>query len=152
MFFSVCPSSCSTSLVNHHVFRPVFPVESGVSSAMQLEEFSNQQNGNYQPHLEPVSAVQLIYSPSTLVEPQQPQGLNQQLPAPAPDRNYIQASTQSEDGVHQQTAACLHPGTYQQADAQRQPYQSLTVSQTFLIFYCQVLINSQFCFSVPIFS
>uniref|UniRef100_H3DB25 non-specific serine/threonine protein kinase n=1 Tax=Tetraodon nigroviridis TaxID=99883 RepID=H3DB25_TETNG len=59
--------------------------DGGVSSAMQLDEFSNQQNGNYQPHLEPVSAVGLIYSPPALVEPQMPQGLNQQLTAPAPD-------------------------------------------------------------------
>lgn len=147
MFVSVCPSSWSTSLLNHNVFHPVFPADSGVSSAMQLEEFSNQQNGNYQPNLEPVSAVRLIYSPSALVESQLPQGLNQQL-APAPDGNYIQASTQSEDSVLQQTAARLHPGTYQQADAQRQPYQSITVSQTFLIFYCWVFINSQFSVTV----
>lgn len=127
-------------LVNYNVFHPVFTADSGVSSAMQLEEFSNQQNGNYQPHLESVSAIRLIYSPSALVEPQRPQGLNQQLTAPAPDGNYIQASTQSEESVHQQTAARLHPGTYQQADAQRQPYQSLTVSQTFLTGLCKFSI------------
>lgn len=151
MFFSCCPSSWSNSLLNHNVFLPVFTADSSVSSVVQLEEFSNQQNGNYQPHLEPVSGVHLIYSPSTLVEPPLPQGLNQQLTAPAPDGNYIQVSTQSEDSIHQQTAAHLHPGTYQQADAPRQPYQSLTVSQTFLIFYCWVFINLQFCFSVAIF-
>lgn len=151
MCFSVCPSSCSTSLVNHHVFDAVFTADSGVSAAKQLEEFSNQQNGNYQPHPEPVSAAGLIYSPSALVEPQKPQGLHQQLTAPAPDGNYTRASTQSEDGIHQQTAACLHPGAYHQADAQGQLFQTLTVSPAFQMFYCQVLTNSPFCLSVTFF-
>lgn len=125
-------------------FHPSFAADSGVSAAMQLEEFSNQQNGNYQPHLEPISAVRLIYSPPALVEPQFSQGLNQQLPAPAPDGNYIQASTQSEDAVHQQTAARLHPGTYQQADGQ--PYQLLTVSLIILLLGFYKFSILLFCF------
>ncbi|XP_056885887.1 serine/threonine-protein kinase WNK2 isoform X4 [Takifugu flavidus] len=100
--------------------------DSSISAAVQLDEFSNQQNGNYQTHPEPLPAVRVIYSPPALVEPQMPQGLNQPLTAPAPEGNYTQASTQSQEGVHQQTAARLQPGTYQQADAQKQPYQSQT--------------------------
>lgn len=83
---------------------------------MQLDDYSNQQNGNYQLNPEPGPAVGLILSPPALVEPQQ------QVSAAASDRTYIQ------EGVQQHR---LHPGTYQQADAQRQPYQPQTVSHTF---------------------
>lgn len=107
---------------------------------MQLDEFNNQQNGNYQTHPEPLPAVRVIYSPPALVEPQMPQGLNQPLTAPASEGNYTQASTQSREGVHQQTAARLQPGTYQQADAQKQPYQSQTVGQAFLRLQDQLFI------------
>lgn len=134
MFLSVCPSSRTSIPMSHNVLLILFPftADSGDSSAIQLDDFGNQQNGNYQPHPEPLSAVQVIYSPPALVEPQLPQGLNQQLTAPAADGNYMQASTQSQEGVHQQAAARLLPGTYQQADTQRQPYQSQTVGQAFL--------------------
>lgn len=107
---------------------------------MQLDEFSNQQNGNYQTHPEPLPAVRVIYSPPALVEPQMPQGLNQPLTAPASEGNYTQAPTQSQEGVHQQTAARLQPGTYHQADAQKQPYQSQTVGRAFLWLHGQLYI------------
>ncbi|TWW62069.1 Serine/threonine-protein kinase WNK2 [Takifugu flavidus] len=110
--------------------------DSSISAAVQLDEFSNQQNGNYQTHPEPLPAVRVIYSPPALVEPQMPQGLNQPLTAPAPEGNYTQASTQSQEGVHQQTAARLQPGTYQQADAQKQPYQSQTVASHRAVLKC----------------
>lgn len=144
--------SWSTILVNHSVlFALLFTADSGVSSAMQLDDFSNQQNGNYQPHPEPVSAIRLIYSPPSLAEPQLPQGLGQHLPAPASDGSYIQVSTQLPEGIHQQTAARLHSGAYQHAEAHRQPYQSQTVSPTFLIFHWQLFIYSQFHILVTFF-
>lgn len=107
---------------------------------MQLDEFSNQQNGNYQTHPEPLPAVRVIYSPPALVEPQMPQGLNQPVTAPASEGNYnyAQASTQSQEGVHQQTG--LQPGTYQQAEAQKQPYHSQTVGQAVLWLQEQLFI------------
>lgn len=142
MFPSVRPSFQTASPVNHHVLLLLFSftADSSISAAVQLDEFSNQQNGNYQTHPEPLPAVRVIYSPPALVEPQMPQGLNQPLTAPASEGNYTQAFTQSQEGVHQQTAARLQPGTYQQGDAQKQPYQSQTVGRAFLWSHGQLFI------------
>lgn len=142
VFPSVRPSFQTTIPVNHHVLLLLFSftADSSISAAVQLDEFSNQQNGNYQTHPEPLPAVRVIYSPPALVEPQMPQGLNQPLTAPASEGSYTQASTQSPGGVHQQTVARLQPGTYQQADTQKQPYQSQTVGQAFLWFHGQLFI------------
>ncbi|XP_038553060.1 serine/threonine-protein kinase WNK2 isoform X10 [Micropterus salmoides] len=102
--------------------------DSGASSAMQLDDLNNQQNGLYQSLTEPISTTQMIYSPPTQAEPQLHQGPYQQPTAQASHENYTQTSTQLHQGAYQQTTGQLHPGAYQQSAAQlhQEPYQSQT--------------------------
>ncbi|XP_035518595.1 serine/threonine-protein kinase WNK2 [Morone saxatilis] len=102
--------------------------DSGVSSAMQLDDLNNQQNGPYQSLPEPISTAQMIYSPPAQADPQLHQGPYQQPTAQASHENYTQASTQLHQGPYQQTTGQLHPGAYQQPAAQlhQGPYQSQT--------------------------
>ncbi|KAM9408933.1 serine/threonine-protein kinase WNK2 isoform 2-T2 [Pholidichthys leucotaenia] len=74
--------------------------DSGVSSAMQLDDLSNQQNGPYHSLPEPISTAQRVYSPP------------------------VQADPQLHRGVYQQPTGQLHPGAVQQPVAQLQqgPY------------------------------
>uniref|UniRef100_A0A3B4YK57 non-specific serine/threonine protein kinase n=1 Tax=Seriola lalandi dorsalis TaxID=1841481 RepID=A0A3B4YK57_SERLL len=103
--------------------------DSGVSSTMQLDELSNQQNGAYQSLPEPISTAQMIYSPPAQADPQLHQGPYQQPTAQASHENYTHASMQLHQGAYQQTTGQLHPGAYQQTAAQlhQGPYQSQTV-------------------------
>ncbi|XP_056253798.1 serine/threonine-protein kinase WNK2 isoform X13 [Seriola aureovittata] len=102
--------------------------DSGVSSTMQLDELSNQQNGAYQSLPEPISTAQMIYSPPAQADPQLHQGPYQQPTAQASHENYTHASMQLHQGAYQQTTGQLHPGAYQQTAAQlhQGPYQSQT--------------------------
>ncbi|XP_038553055.1 serine/threonine-protein kinase WNK2 isoform X6 [Micropterus salmoides] len=106
--------------------------DSGASSAMQLDDLNNQQNGLYQSLTEPISTTQMIYSPPTQAEPQLHQGPYQQPTAQASHENYTQTSTQLHQGAYQQTTGQLHPGAYQQSAAQlhQEPYQSQTTVST----------------------
>lgn len=104
---------------------------------MQLDDLNNQQNGNYQSLPEPISTAQTIYSPPPAqVDLQLHQGPNPQPTAPTSDENYIQASTQLQEGAYQQTTGQLRPGAYQQPAAQlhQGPYQSQTVSESISYF------------------
>ncbi|XP_035857916.1 serine/threonine-protein kinase WNK2 isoform X17 [Sander lucioperca] len=105
------------------------PSDSGVSSTMQLDDLSNQQNGAYQSPSEPISTAQVIYSPPAQVDPQLHQGPYQQTTAQASHENYTQTSTQLNQGAYQQTTGQLHPGAYHQPAAQlhQGSYQSQTV-------------------------
>ncbi|XP_039653813.1 serine/threonine-protein kinase WNK2 isoform X16 [Perca fluviatilis] len=105
------------------------PSDSGVSSTMQLDDLSNQQNGAYQSPTEPISTAQVIYSPPAQVDPQLHQGPYQQPTAQASHENYTQTSTQLNQGAYQQTTGQLHPGAYHQPAAQlhQGSYQSQTV-------------------------
>uniref|UniRef100_UPI0037E7D476 serine/threonine-protein kinase WNK2 n=1 Tax=Semicossyphus pulcher TaxID=241346 RepID=UPI0037E7D476 len=102
--------------------------DSGVSSAMQLDDLNNQQNGSYQSLPEPISTAQMIYSPPAQPDPQLHQGPYQQPTAQAPHDTYAHVSTQLHQGVYQQTTGQLHPGAYQQPAAQlhQGPFQSQT--------------------------
>ncbi|XP_032370748.1 serine/threonine-protein kinase WNK2 isoform X2 [Etheostoma spectabile] len=104
------------------------PSDSGVSSAIQLDDPSNQQNGIYQSLSEPISTAQVIYSPPAQVDPQLHQGPYQQPTAQASHENYTQTSTQLNQGAYQQTTGQLHPGAYHQPAAQlhQGSYQSQT--------------------------
>ncbi|XP_022602400.1 serine/threonine-protein kinase WNK2-like [Seriola dumerili] len=88
--------------------------DSGVSSTMQLDELSNQQNGPYQSLPEPISTAQMIYSPPAQADPQLHQGPYQQPTAQASHENYTHASMQLHQGAYQQTTDltllnhCLH--------------------------------------------
>ncbi|XP_039653810.1 serine/threonine-protein kinase WNK2 isoform X14 [Perca fluviatilis] len=108
------------------------PSDSGVSSTMQLDDLSNQQNGAYQSPTEPISTAQVIYSPPAQVDPQLHQGPYQQPTAQASHENYTQTSTQLNQGAYQQTTGQLHPGAYHQPAAQlhQGSYQSQTVQPT----------------------
>ncbi|XP_078104714.1 serine/threonine-protein kinase WNK2 [Sander vitreus] len=104
------------------------PSDSRVSSTMQLDDLSNQQNGAYQSPSEPISTAQVIYSPPAQVDPQLHQGPYQQTTAQASHENYTQTSTQLNQGAYQQTTGQLHPGAYHQPAAQlhQGSYQSQT--------------------------
>ncbi|XP_077429322.1 serine/threonine-protein kinase WNK2 isoform X3 [Vanacampus margaritifer] len=82
--------------------------DSGVSSTMQLDDPSKQQNGSYQSLPETCSA-QSVCSPPAQLEPYQQ--------ATAQDQ-YLQESTQLHHGAYQQTAGQLQATTYQQSAAQ----------------------------------
>ncbi|XP_037345846.2 serine/threonine-protein kinase WNK2 isoform X2 [Pungitius pungitius] len=90
--------------------------DSGLSSAVRLDDLSSQQDGPYQSPPEPISTTQHIYSPPAQVEPQSQQGTYQQAPAQASQENHTQTSTQLHQGAFQQ----LHPGAYHQPAAQLQ--------------------------------
>ncbi|XP_034726186.1 serine/threonine-protein kinase WNK2 isoform X12 [Etheostoma cragini] len=94
------------------------PSDSGASSAIQLDDPSNQQNGAYQSLSEPISTAQVIYSPPAQVDPQLHQGPYQQPTAQASHENYSQTSTQLNQGAYQQTTGQLRPGAYHQPAAQ----------------------------------
>ncbi|XP_029990606.1 serine/threonine-protein kinase WNK2 isoform X4 [Sphaeramia orbicularis] len=102
--------------------------DSGVNSAMQLDDLQNQQNGTYQSLPEPISTGQIVYSPPAQPDPHLHQGPYQQTTAQVPYDNYTVPSTQLLQGAYQQTTGQLHPGTYQQPAAQlhQGPYQSQT--------------------------
>nr|XP_020507502.1 serine/threonine-protein kinase WNK2-like isoform X1 [Labrus bergylta] len=102
--------------------------DSGVSSAMQLDDLSNQQNGPYQSLPEPISTAQIIYSPPAQADPQLHQGPYQQPTVQASQENYTHVSAQLHQGAHQQTTGQLHPGAYQQPASQlhQGPFQSQT--------------------------
>uniref|UniRef100_A0A3Q1EGC4 non-specific serine/threonine protein kinase n=1 Tax=Acanthochromis polyacanthus TaxID=80966 RepID=A0A3Q1EGC4_9TELE len=104
--------------------------DSGVSSAMQLDDLNNQQNGPYQSLPEPISTAQIIYSPPAQTDPQLHQGPYQQPTAQASHENYTQASTQLHQGAYQQTTGQLHPGAFQQPAAQlhQGPYHCQTTA------------------------
>lgn len=121
------------------LFSLFFTADSGVSSAMQVDDVSNQQNGNYQSLPEPISAAQMISSPPALVE----HYLHQPT---ASDESFIQAPNQVQEGVYQQATGQLHPGAYQQSTAQlhQGPYHSQTVSEPFS-FQWQLFLNPLFC-------
>lgn len=101
---------------------------------MQLDDLSNQQNGNNQSLPEPITTAQTVYNPSPQFDPQLQQGLNQQLTAVGSEENYIQGSTKLQEGIYQQSAGHLHPGAYQQPGAvvPQVPHQPQTVSEIFL--------------------
>ncbi|XP_029358827.1 serine/threonine-protein kinase WNK2 [Echeneis naucrates] len=103
--------------------------DSGVSSTMQLEDLSNQQNGTYQSLPEPISTAQMIYSPPAQANPQLLQGPYQQPTAQPSHENYTQTSTQLHQGAYPHTAGQLHPGAYQPTAAQlhQGTYQAQTV-------------------------
>nr|XP_020507509.1 serine/threonine-protein kinase WNK2-like isoform X7 [Labrus bergylta] len=103
--------------------------DSGVSSAMQLDDLSNQQNGPYQSLPEPISTAQIIYSPPAQADPQLHQGPYQQPTVQASQENYTHVSAQLHQGAHQQTTGQLHPGAYQQPASQlhQGPFQSQTI-------------------------
>lgn len=103
---------------------------------MQLDDLTNQQNGNYQSLPEPISTAQTIYSPPAQVDPQLHQGPKLQPTAATSDENYIQASTQLHEGAYQQVTGQLRPGAYQQPAPQlhQGPYQSQTVSENIFQF------------------
>ncbi|XP_077429327.1 serine/threonine-protein kinase WNK2 isoform X8 [Vanacampus margaritifer] len=94
--------------------------DSGVSSTMQLDDPSKQQNGSYQSLPETCSA-QSVCSPPAQLEPYQQ--------ATAQDQ-YLQESTQLHHGAYQQTAGQLQATTYQQSAAQLHlgPHDAPTVS------------------------
>ncbi|XP_029287608.1 serine/threonine-protein kinase WNK2 isoform X2 [Cottoperca gobio] len=102
--------------------------DSGVGSAMQLDDLNNQQNSPYQSLPESISTAQIIYSPPALVDPQLHQGPYQRPTAQASHENYTQTSTQLHQGAYQQTTGQLHPGVYHQPAAQlhQGPYRSQT--------------------------
>ncbi|CAJ1050727.1 serine/threonine-protein kinase WNK2 isoform X3 [Xyrichtys novacula] len=102
--------------------------DSGVSSAMQLDDLNNQQNGTYQSLPEPISSAQMIYSPPAQADPQLHQVPYQQPTAQAPQENYTHLSAQLHQGAYQQTTGHLHPGAYQQPTSQlhQGPFQSQT--------------------------
>lgn len=118
------------------LFTLFFTADSGVSSIMQLDDVSNQQNGNYQSLPEPISTAHTIYSPPAQFDPKLHEGPNQQPTVLASDENYIQASSQLQEGAYQQATSQLHSGTYQQPAAQlhQGPYQSQTVSESISFF------------------
>ncbi|XP_037625987.1 serine/threonine-protein kinase WNK2 isoform X11 [Sebastes umbrosus] len=103
--------------------------DSGVSTAMQLDNLNNQQDGLYQSLPEPISTAQMIYSPPAQADPQLHQGPYQQPTAQASHENYTLTSTQLHQGAYQQTTGQLHPGAYHQPAAQlhQGPCQSQTV-------------------------
>lgn len=121
----------------------IITADSGVSSTMQLDDLSNQQNGAYQSPSEPISTAQVIYSPPAQVDPQLHQGPYQQTTAQASHENYTQTSTQLNQGAYQQTTGQLHPGAYHQPAAQlhQGSYQSQTVSDSISYFCGNVLIS-----------
>lgn len=142
---SPCPSPASVLPRGHRGKRQclvfsVFTADSGVSSAMQVDDVSNQQNGNYQSLPEPISAAQMISSPPALVE-----HYLHQPAAAASDESFIQAPSQVQEGVYQQATGQLHPGAYQQSTAQlhQGPYHSQTVSEPFSSQW-QLLLNPLF--------
>ncbi|XP_019736226.1 serine/threonine-protein kinase WNK2 isoform X2 [Hippocampus comes] len=92
--------------------------DSGVSSAMQLEDLSKHQNGSYQSPPETICAVQSVYSPPAQLESSVQQAPYQQTTAQASQDQFIQESTQLHQGAYQQTTGQLHAGTYQQPAAQ----------------------------------
>ncbi|XP_034551145.1 serine/threonine-protein kinase WNK2 isoform X2 [Notolabrus celidotus] len=102
--------------------------DSGVSSAMQLDDLNNQQNGPYQSLPEPISQAQIIYSPPAQADPHLHQGPYQQPTAQASQENYTHVSTQLHQGAYQHTTGQLHPGAYQQPASQlhQGPFQSHT--------------------------
>ncbi|XP_037625977.1 serine/threonine-protein kinase WNK2 isoform X9 [Sebastes umbrosus] len=102
--------------------------DSGVSTAMQLDNLNNQQDGLYQSLPEPISTAQMIYSPPAQADPQLHQGPYQQPTAQASHENYTLTSTQLHQGAYQQTTGQLHPGAYHQPAAQlhQGPCQSQT--------------------------
>ncbi|XP_035857908.1 serine/threonine-protein kinase WNK2 isoform X9 [Sander lucioperca] len=120
------------------------PSDSGVSSTMQLDDLSNQQNGAYQSPSEPISTAQVIYSPPAQVDPQLHQGPYQQTTAQASHENYTQTSTQLNQGAYQQTTGQLHPGAYHQPAAQlhQGSYQSQTRHHSDP-FVCHDLFNTE---------
>ncbi|XP_056253708.1 serine/threonine-protein kinase WNK2 isoform X2 [Seriola aureovittata] len=124
--------------------------DSGVSSTMQLDELSNQQNGAYQSLPEPISTAQMIYSPPAQADPQLHQGPYQQPTAQASHENYTHASMQLHQGAYQQTTGQLHPGAYQQTAAQlhQGPYQSQTrhYSDPFVCHNNLLITESALCF------
>ncbi|XP_074492195.1 serine/threonine-protein kinase WNK2 isoform X8 [Sebastes fasciatus] len=103
--------------------------DSGVSTAMQLDNLNNQQDGLYQSLPEPISTAQMIYSPPAQADPQLHLGPYQQPTAQASHENYTLTSTQLHQGAYQQTTGQLHPGAYHQPAAQlhQGPCQSQTV-------------------------
>ncbi|XP_074492166.1 serine/threonine-protein kinase WNK2 isoform X5 [Sebastes fasciatus] len=102
--------------------------DSGVSTAMQLDNLNNQQDGLYQSLPEPISTAQMIYSPPAQADPQLHLGPYQQPTAQASHENYTLTSTQLHQGAYQQTTGQLHPGAYHQPAAQlhQGPCQSQT--------------------------
>ncbi|XP_017290974.1 serine/threonine-protein kinase WNK2 isoform X8 [Kryptolebias marmoratus] len=92
--------------------------DSGVNSAMQLDDLSNQQNGTYQSLPEPISTAQVVCSPPLQTEPQLHQGTSHQLTAQASHENSTQQTTQLHPGGYQQPTGSLQPGAFQQPAAQ----------------------------------
>ncbi|XP_049589224.1 serine/threonine-protein kinase WNK2 isoform X2 [Syngnathus scovelli] len=93
-------------------------LDSGVSSTIQLDNLSKQQNGCYQSPPETICTVQSVYSPPAQLEAPVQQGPYQQTTAQASQDQYLQESTQLHQGAYQQTTGQLHAGTYQQPAAQ----------------------------------
>ncbi|XP_074521763.1 serine/threonine-protein kinase WNK2 isoform X2 [Halichoeres trimaculatus] len=102
--------------------------DSGVSSAMQIDDLNNQQNGTYQSLPEPISTAQMMYSPPAQADPHLHQGPYQQPTAQVLQENYTHVPVQLHQGVYQQTTGQLHPGAYQQPASQlhQGPFQSQT--------------------------
>ncbi|MED6266621.1 hypothetical protein CHARACLAT_003922 [Characodon lateralis] len=93
--------------------------DSGMSSNMQLDDLSNQQNGHYQSLSEAISTAQLLYSPPSQTDSQLHQGPYQQSAGQVSHENNIQPTRQLNQGAYQQsTAGQPHPGAFQQPAAQ----------------------------------
>uniref|UniRef100_A0A1A7WTQ8 non-specific serine/threonine protein kinase n=1 Tax=Iconisemion striatum TaxID=60296 RepID=A0A1A7WTQ8_9TELE len=93
--------------------------DSGVSCSVQLDDLSNQQNGLYQSHPEPISTAQMVCSPPLQTEAQLHRGLCQPPSAQASHEN----NTQLHPGGYQQPTAQPHPGAFQQPASQLHPCQ-----------------------------
>ncbi|XP_074492132.1 serine/threonine-protein kinase WNK2 isoform X1 [Sebastes fasciatus] len=124
--------------------------DSGVSTAMQLDNLNNQQDGLYQSLPEPISTAQMIYSPPAQADPQLHLGPYQQPTAQASHENYTLTSTQLHQGAYQQTTGQLHPGAYHQPAAQlhQGPCQSQTrhYSEPFVCHDNLFITESAVCF------
>ncbi|XP_047203127.1 serine/threonine-protein kinase WNK2 isoform X2 [Girardinichthys multiradiatus] len=93
--------------------------DSGMSSNMQLDNLSNQQNGHYQSLSEAISTAQLLYSPPSQTDSQLHQGPYQQSAGQVSHENNIRPTRQLNQGAYQQsTAGQPHPGAFQQPAAQ----------------------------------
>ncbi|KAM9800355.1 serine/threonine-protein kinase WNK2 isoform 1-T1 [Syngnathus typhle] len=93
-------------------------LDSGVSSTIQLDNLSKQQNGCYQSPPETICTVQSVYSPPAQLEAPVQHSPYQQTTAQASQDQYLQESTQLHQGTYQQTTGQLHAGSYQQPAAQ----------------------------------
>ncbi|XP_062327355.1 serine/threonine-protein kinase WNK2-like isoform X1 [Osmerus eperlanus] len=92
--------------------------DSGADSTVLLDSLISQHSAPYQSLPEPISTVQMVYSPPAQPPPELHQGAYPQPTAQPPQDDYSQATVCLRQGAYQQQATQLHQGAYQQPTAQ----------------------------------